>query len=465
MSQQALDDGGLARQALSSAVASHGISVLSDPKALGDVTARLLPGLPRERSMLIAAADADVASLLRQHLHQQHGDPAAAVQQAARELAGRTALEPPACAWVTAEFARVLGYPEGLAATQPVPPSAPPWVPQQAGGYPPTQVAYGGAGAAAPPGAPPPGAQPALGVPPPPGVPPAPGVPSARGAPPPGWWQVPPGQVPPGQAPPGQMPPGQAPPGPVPWPGAQAAGGGPPRRSGWRKSAAVATAAGVVVALAVYVATAAAAHLFPFASPRTAASPGPVTQPKAHPSPRPPSAAASPGAGQPAGTASLVQLLPAVLDDPKSQCSVLNPPYHWSMSGVVQALQCLEVPGLPNGAVYAYQLDNASDYGTAWLNYNQWWGFNGSDAGTSCPPSDVTGEGTEAYDNHYFPAANGQVLECEEVTSNQPAYTWTMPTEYTFIVAQAAPGTSFAALASWWTDNAVPAAAPTPPPP
>src|SRR5215472_3270052 len=200
MSQQALDDGGLARRALSSAVASHGISVLSDPKALGDATARLLTGRPRERSLLVAAAHADVASLLRQHLQQQHADPATAVQQAARELAQRTALEPPACAWVTAEFARVLGYPEGLAATQPVPPSVPPWVPQQGGGYQPTQVAYGGAGAAAAPSAPPPGVPPPPGGPPPSGVQPPPGglspsgvqpppgVQPVPGVPPQGWW-------------------------------------------------------------------------------------------------------------------------------------------------------------------------------------------------------------------------------------------------------------------------------------
>jgi len=456
MSHQPLDDGGLARQALSSAVASHGISVLSDPKALGDAAARLLPGSPRERSLLVAAADAGVASLLRRHLQQQHVDPATAVQLAARELAERTALEASACTWVTAEFARALGYPEGQAATQSPAPSAPSWgVPQQPGaGYPPTQVAYGAAGAA-PPGAPaPPGFQPPGG--PPPGFQPP-------GGPPPGF-QAPGGQAPGFQAPGGQAPGGQAPgwwqapPGQVPpWPGPPAPARSP-RRPGWPKSVAVVAAAVAVAALAGYVATAAAAHLFPFA--RTTASPAPVAHGAAHPSPRPSSAAAPP-----AGVAGLVQLLPGVLDDPQSQCSALNPPYHWSMSGIVQALQCLQVPGLPNGAVYAFQLDNASDYATAWLNYNQWWGFNGSDAGTTCPPPDVSGEGTEGYDNHFFPQTNGQVLECGEASGHRPAYTWTMPTEYTFIVAQAAPGTSFATLDSWWTENAVPAAAPTPPPP
>jgi hypothetical protein len=36
-----------------------------------------------------------------------------------------------------------------------------------------------------------------------------------------------------------------------------------------------------------------------------------------------------------------------------------------------------------------------------------------------------------------------------------------MPTEYTFIVAQGAPGSSFAALQTWWTDDAGPNTAPS----
>jgi hypothetical protein len=54
------------------------------------------------------------------------------------------------------------------------------------------------------------------------------------------------------------------------------------------------------------------------------------------------------------------------------------------------------------------------------------------------------------------------VLECEEVSGNQPAYTWTMPTEYAFIVAQGAPGSSYAGLQTWWTADAGPNTAPSP---
>ena len=54
------------------------------------------------------------------------------------------------------------------------------------------------------------------------------------------------------------------------------------------------------------------------------------------------------------------------------------------MRGLVLELQC-SVPELP-GTVYAYQLDSATDYETAWQNFNQWWGFLPARAGKGCPP-------------------------------------------------------------------------------
>jgi hypothetical protein len=127
MGQPPLDDDGLIRQALNAAVASNGISVLSDPQALGEVAARLWPGSPLGRNLLAAAAGADVASLLRQHLQQQHVDPATGVQLVAGELARQTAIAPAACEWVTAEFARALGY-----LAEPSPPMAQPATPPAA---------------------------------------------------------------------------------------------------------------------------------------------------------------------------------------------------------------------------------------------------------------------------------------------------------------------------------------------
>jgi len=483
VSQQPQDDKGLARQALGSAVASYGISVLSEPQALREALTRLLPNSPLERSLLSAAAGADVASRLRRHIQEGYEDSGRAVQAVARELSERTAIEMAACLWVTAEFARVLGYPESSATTlvyatqpltddqlPPVQPEPQPWAAPQPGfgGYQ-EQVAYGVAGAGItpgsqqpimqppgtqapgvqPPGMQPPGMQPPGMQPPgiqPPGMQPPgiqPGV-QQPGVQPVGWWQMPPGQVPPG-------------------PGVPLPGYGPPRRPGNRGRVVLIVAAAVVVALGGYAGAAAATHLFPFHRVDAAPLPRPSFRPTHHQSTATPTPTPTSAVGTlPQGKAPLTALLPGVLDDPASQCSPILPPYHWTMSGVVQALQCDQVPGLRNGTVFAFQLDSASNYLTAWGNYNQWWGFNGAAAGTSCPPAGATGEGTVSWSGHFFPQHESQVLECEEVSGNQPAYTWTMPTQYAFIVAQGAPGSSFAALQTWWTDDAGPNTAPSP---
>jgi hypothetical protein len=436
VSQQPQDNKALARQALGSAVASYGISVLSDPQALRQALTRLLPNSPRERSLLTAAAGADVASRLRRHIQEGYEDSSRAVQAVARELAERTAIEMAACLWVTAEFDRVLGYPESSGITlayptrplsddqlPPVQPGPPPW----GGPQPVTQ----------PPVMQPPGIQPGVQQP---GVQ-QPGV-QQPGVQPGGWWQMPPGQVPPG-------------------PGVPVPGYGPPRRPGNRGRVILIVAAAVVVALGGYAGAAAATHLFPFHRADAAPLPGPSI-PQPHHQPTPTRTPMSTVATLPRGKAPLTALLPGVLDDPASQCSPILPPYHWTMSGVVQALQCDQVPGLRDGTVFAFQLDSASNYLSAWGNYNQWWGFNGAAAGTSCPPAGATGEGTVSWSGHFFPQHEGQVLECEEVSGSQPAYTWTMPTEYAFVVAQGAPGSSFAALQTWWTGDAGPNTAPSP---
>jgi hypothetical protein len=396
MSQQPTDDDDLVRQALSSAVASHGIGILSDPRALSDVLARLLPGLPRGSNMLVAAARAGVASLLRQLLLQQHVDPATAVQRAARELAQQTAIEATACEWVTSEFARVLGY-------LPLAPETPPPAPPQP------------------------------------------------------WVQAPQPPVPPQQSwvPPAQ--PGMQPQPGAGWPAAAVPSSpGSPGGGGSRWRTAVVAMAAVAVVLAAYAGIAAGTHIFPFARPAASKTNGLTSNNK---KPRPP-ASSSPAA------ASLDQLLPADIDDPATDCSALSAPYDWSMTGVVQALACTTVPGLANGTVFAFQLDNVTDYETAWNNYNQWQGFGaaGVNVEATCPPSNPDDEGTINYNSYAFPARAGQVLECGEGSSNQPVYTWTLPTEYTFIVAEGGTGTSFPAMQTWWTDNGAPAGFPSPSP-
>ena len=105
-----LDALGEAREALGTAVASYGQRVLSDPHALGNLVADLLPDLPRERSLLVAGAEAGIAAEMREHVEGQHIDPDTAVQLVASALSKRRAIDPAAGLWVASEYAQALGY-------------------------------------------------------------------------------------------------------------------------------------------------------------------------------------------------------------------------------------------------------------------------------------------------------------------------------------------------------------------
>ena len=111
MSQQ-LDAQGEAHEALGTAVASYGQRVLIDPHTLGNLVADLLPDLPRERSLLVAGAEADVAAEMKQHVEDQRIDPDTAVQLVARSLSERRAIDPTAGLWVVSEYAHGPGIPD-----------------------------------------------------------------------------------------------------------------------------------------------------------------------------------------------------------------------------------------------------------------------------------------------------------------------------------------------------------------
>lgn len=249
---------------------------------------------------------------------------------------------------------------------------------------------------------------------------------------------------PPPQGPPGQSrPPGQGP------------YGRPPASSrGGRRSLVQAIAAAGVVVL--YLAVATVSHTFPFAKSHPIAAPLPSAKPThATPSPTGPALAA--------GVTPLTQLLPSDIYDPATQCTLMTPPFPWNMPGLVQALSCTD-PGLPQGQVYAFQMNSFANFETSWQNFNKWWPFDNSTAGTSCPPPSG-GHGIVSWNDKFFPSRTGQVLECQEVGSSvgsSPAYAWAYPTEAAFIVAQGAPGSSFSALDSWWTNNAEPLNSPSP---
>jgi hypothetical protein len=121
MSGDPYDGQGEVRDALSTAVDSYGKRVLNDPRVLGNLVTDLLPDLPRERSLLVAAAEAGIASELTQNVEGQHMDADTAVALAARSLTENRSLDPAASSWVATEYAQALGY----QVRSPAPPS--PW--------------------------------------------------------------------------------------------------------------------------------------------------------------------------------------------------------------------------------------------------------------------------------------------------------------------------------------------------
>jgi hypothetical protein len=241
------------------------------------------------------------------------------------------------------------------------------------------------------------------------------------------------------------------------------AGGGPYRPGrppGRRRGPLIAVVSGVGVLVLYFAIIAPVASIFPFGGGKAAPAASPSVSAPASPTPTPTS---SPAGVLAQGVASLSQLLPADVDQPDTECEPLKAPYHWVNPGLVQALSCND-PGLSGGTVYAYQLDSAADFAAAFKNFNKWWGLDFSKAGTNCPPA-AGEQGTVGWNDKFFPQRANQSLECSMVgsgTSAGPAYAYAYPTEDAFILAQAAPGTSFKDLDTWWTNNAGPAVSPTP---
>ncbi len=488
MTEQQLDPQGEAHEALGSVANDYGQRVLSDPRMIGNLVTDLLPDLPRERSLLVTGAEADIAGELTQHVQEQHLDPNTAVQLVARSLVDRRSLDPAASMWVTSEYAQALGYPVqssqvppppgpgGLnpppvvgpappqtvtsyapyaAPNQPTnpPPADPTFIPSAGGGAPVGGGGYGGA-------QPPPGGGGYGGAQPPPGgggyggAQPPPGAGGYGGAqPPPGAGGYGGGPQPPASGGYGGV---GTPPTPMPW--VSGTGGQPPKRRS-NKGLLYGGGAAAVVVILIVALLAGGVFNSPKATPTPTPKPPASTHP-ATPTPKPTSTGT--------GLASLTSLLPQDIDDPATQCKPQSAPFNWTMPGLVQALTCTD-PGLPSGYVYAYQVKTAADYQTSWANYNKWWGFTTSSAGANCPPGNSTSaQGITAWHDNFFPARTGQVLECEWVgtgsTLNEPAYTWTFPTENAFIVGQGAANSTFSALDTWWTNNASPLSSPTPAP-
>ncbi len=425
MSEQQLDAQGEAHDALNSAVASFGPRILSDPRILGNVVTDLLPDLPREQSLLVTAAEADVAGELTQHVEEQHLNPDTAVQLVAHALAERRSIDPAASMWVATEYAQALGYPVRSYA-----PSA--------------------------------GAAPPVVTPEPP---PTITTPAAQGPPPPaqGWDGGPAGGHSPYSVPP--PPTGGQPQGPG-WPTQPGPGPGfPPPTPKRRNRGPIIAAIAVAAVVVLYFVVAAVAGITPFAKSKShpVASPTPT-----HPT-VPPSHHTTPATSGPslaANVAPLVQLLPS--DVNPANCKA-KPKTGWATPGLVKSLACTDSGVGTGDSIYAYQMNSLADYQASWANFNTWWGFS-APSGTSCPPSGSSTQGNTTWDDSgskaYFPTAAGQVLECGVLQSNnnqpEPTYAWAFPSEDAYIIAIGDPNSTFSHLDKWWTDNSEPNASPSP---
>ena len=116
------DPQGDVRQALAAVVRDHGPAILSDPRHLGSLLNILLPTVPEEAGILVAAARAGASAQLAQQAATV--GPGAALEAVSGNLAQSGVLDPPASRWAVGEIARAIGFP--VSDLAPLAPPAPP---------------------------------------------------------------------------------------------------------------------------------------------------------------------------------------------------------------------------------------------------------------------------------------------------------------------------------------------------
>jgi hypothetical protein len=498
-----------ARQALNAIVSDpqHGVAALSSAQTMSNLLKDLLPDAPREKSILVAAAEAGLADTLRQHVSQGM-DPDTAIRLTASSFSTSTPFTPEACSWVTGEIATALGMshsepagagsaagalggtpasfdPIGQAApTQiaPIPGYAPPPQPAQGPAAPP----QGGAGAAATapwpagrprsgqPGGVPGQAQPGggfggqpagapwQGQPQPGGFGQAqPGAGFGQAQPGAGFGQAQPGAgfgqpgagqpgggwqaaAPGGYAPGGYQP--GAPGGPM-GPIIPGGPGGPVRPRGRGRGLAI---GGGIVGVAV-VAIVIAASLSGGHKPNP--TPPPTTPPPATTAPPSSAPATSPAAAHPPGTEALVTIMnPAGQTPVGTDCSTAKL-FGLDASTIDASTFCFHSHKTPNVEVWGYQFDSFAHYEAGLKQINKFVGFDSATPGTSCPPSSGSTEGKvgwHAIHNPRYFRRSGQDIECL-VDGNKPVLIWTMPSQDAFFIGQdRLTGSSLATLINWW---------------
>jgi len=478
-----------ARQALNAIVSDpqHGVAALSSAQTMSNLLKDLLPDAPREKSILVAAAEAGLADTLRQHIGQGM-DPNVAIRLTASSLSSTTPFTPEACTWVTGEIASAIGISHSAAA---------------AGGFGGTPAKYDEAGQAAPTQIAPipgsryaPGHQPTQGIPQAAGqagygaAPTTPGAwragqPQAgqpgqvggigqpqpggygQGQPAAGGWQGQPqqavyGQVQPGAgfgqqggggwqpgAPAGYAPGGYqpgAPTGPM-GPIIPGGPGGPVRPRGRGRVIAIVIGLVAVGVVAIVIAASLASGSGSNANP----SPNPVST---QASPRPTTPVSSPTPVHPAGTEPLVTIMNPAGETPVgTNCGAAHL-FGLNRATLVASTFCPHSHGVPNVAVWGYQFDSYTDYKAGLAHINHYVGFDQSTPGTNCPPpsgSSVGQIGWHTITNpKYKRQLKTQVIEC--LTDNQkPVLIWTLPTQDVFFIGQNGhKGSSLHTLIRWW---------------
>ncbi len=455
-----------ARAALNAIVTDpqHGVGALSSAQTMSNLLKDLLPDAPREKSILVAAAEAGLAGTLRQHVDQGM-DPDTAIRLTASSFSSTTPFTPEACNWVTGEIATALGMshsdPDGGAGggfgatpagfdpigqqgmpTRPAPIPGVRYTPAQQPapgfGQPPAQGGFGIGGQPAAQGPWQPGGfggqpggfggQPGGGFG---------GQPGGFGGQPGGaGWQPGGGYGPGGQA--GPM-------GPL-IPGGPGGPGGPVKPGGRGRAIAIAGGLiGVLVVVGIIVASLSGGNK----PHHTASSSPPPTSAPASPTP-----ATSPTTIHPSGTEALTTIMNPAEAGAKplgTDCSTAKL-FGLQASTLDARTFCLHTTHA-HIKVWGYQFDSLADYQAGLAHINHYVGFDQHTPVTSCPPSSGSAEGKvgwHAIHNPKYFSRSGQDLECL-VDGGNPVVIWTMPTQDVFFIGQnGVKGTSISTVISWW---------------
>jgi len=478
-----------ARAALNAIVndPEHGVAALSSAQTMSNLLKDLLPDAPREKSILVAAAEAGLADTLRDHVSQGM-DANTAIRLTASSFSSSTPFTPEACNWVTGEIAGALGISQpgsgpggGFAGGTPggfdqqgAPTQMAP-IPGYTPGQQPTQAQGGGQGAGGfgqgaggfDPGATAPGAWPGgtqglagggqqaggswqAGQP---GQPTQAGYGAAgTGQPVAGGWQA--GQ--PAQA--GYGPAGTGQPAPAGWQqpqpgfgqggfgqGGFAAGGGSGRsRRGLFIGLGI---AGIVVIAIIVIVVSLGGKKNNNAGPGGHHS----TSVSVTPSPTPPTPTPTPN---PTGIENLTTIMSAPGEPIGKTCTSTPPTFKLNKATILDRRFCeTTTTGV---IIWGYQFDNQADFQSGFANMSRFVGLDNTTPATTCPPP----SGSSAGKTHWFiknsprynDAADNQIIGClMNGTPAQPTLIWSMPTQNAFFVAKdQRSGATIDSIIKWW---------------